>query len=151
MPNHMLVITKTHGVSCNIGIAYTVTSYYVSKLLTLATYATLRYKRDIFNFQSAILRKTSFPKARSSKRKEPAKGNNHRRQLLEYDVSHLKAKAGRRFSGYLTAFCAPCFPSYTSKGDSAIDLRDKRIFNNSIMLKTCIKRVESMLITNASS
>nr|DAS57769.1 MAG TPA: hypothetical protein [Caudoviricetes sp.] len=76
----------------------------------------MRYKRDIFNFQSAILRKTSFPKARSSKRSEPAKGNNHPRQPREHEVSHLKAKAGRRFSGYLTAFCAPCFPVYIQKG-----------------------------------
>nr|DAJ50127.1 MAG TPA: beta-sandwich protein [Caudoviricetes sp.]DAK26884.1 MAG TPA: beta-sandwich protein [Caudoviricetes sp.] len=33
MPSRILVITKTHDVSCNIGIAYTVPSYSVSKVL----------------------------------------------------------------------------------------------------------------------
>lgn len=33
MRNHISVITKTHAVSCDIGIAYTVTSYIVSNLL----------------------------------------------------------------------------------------------------------------------
>nr|DAD63104.1 MAG TPA: hypothetical protein [Caudoviricetes sp.] len=40
--------------------------------------------------------------------------------------------------------------SLHSKGNSAIDLRDKRIFNDYYLSKTCIKRVENMLITNAS-
>nr|DAM62519.1 MAG TPA: hypothetical protein [Caudoviricetes sp.] len=106
-------------------------------MLTLATYATLGYFGDIRVFLSAILRKISFPKVRIRKRNEPAKGNNHPGQPQEYDVSHLKAKAGRRFSGYLTAFCASCFPSYTSKGNSTIDLRHKRIFNDYYLSKTC--------------
>nr|DAF92483.1 MAG TPA: Testis-expressed sequence 29 protein [Siphoviridae sp. ctkhg5] len=106
----------------------------------------MRYKRDIFNFQSAILRKTSFPKERSSKRKEPAKGNNHREQPREHDVSHLEAKAGRRFSGYLPVFCAPCFPVYIQM---AIVLSICAIC---AFLMTIIyrKRVDNMLITNAS-
>nr|DAS57770.1 MAG TPA: hypothetical protein [Caudoviricetes sp.] len=33
MPSRILVITKTHGMACNIGIAYTVSSYSVSKVL----------------------------------------------------------------------------------------------------------------------
>nr|DAJ50126.1 MAG TPA: hypothetical protein [Caudoviricetes sp.]DAK26885.1 MAG TPA: hypothetical protein [Caudoviricetes sp.] len=114
-------------------------------MLTLATYATLGYFGDIRVFKSAILRKTSFPKDRNSKRKEPAKGNNHPRQPREHEVSHLKAKAGRRFSGYLTVFCAPCFPVYIQM---AIVLSICAI-SAFLMTIICRKRVENMLITNA--
>nr|DAS53341.1 MAG TPA: hypothetical protein [Caudoviricetes sp.] len=61
-----------------------------------------------------------------------------------------QSKSGQTLQRVSDRLLRSLLSSLHSKGNSTIDLRDKRIFNNYYLLKTCIKRVENMLITNAS-
>ena len=158
MPIRIPVITKTHGVSCNIGIAYTVTSYYVSKVLhncfQIVNFGDIRDIEVLWRhsrFFICYTKENKFPKRPQQQEKRTSKGKQSPETTSGVRRFTPQSKSGQTLQRISARLLRSLLSSLHSKGNSTIDLRDKRIFYNSIMLKTCIKRVESMLITNASS
>lgn len=158
MPIRIPVITKTHGVSCNIGIAYTVTSYYVSKVLhncfQIVNFGDIRDIGVLWRhsrFFICYTKENKFPKSTQQQEKRTSQGKQSPETTSGARRFTLQSKSGQTLQRISARLLRSLLSSLHSKGNSTIDLRDKRIFYNSIMLKTCIKRVESMLITNASS
>lgn len=156
MPNHMLVITKTHGVSCNIGIAYTVTSYYVSKVLhncfQIVNFGDIRDIGVLWRHSRFLIcytKENKFPKRPQQQEKRTSQGKQSPETTLEVRRFTPKSKSGQTLQRISARLLRSLLSSLHSNGHSAIDLRDKRIFNNYYLLKTCIKRVDNMLITNA--
>lgn len=153
----MLVITKTHGVSCNIGIAYTVTSYYVSKVLhncfQIVNFGDIRDIGVLWRHSRFLIcytKENKFPKRPRQQEKRTSKGKQSPRKTFQVRRFTPKSKSGQTLQRVSDRLLRSLLSSLHSKGNSTIDLRDKRIFYNYYLLKTCIKRVDNMLITNAS-
>ncbi len=151
------VITKAHGVSCNIGIAYTVPSYSVSKVLhncfQIVNFGDIRDIGVLWRHSRFLIcytKENKFPKSPYQKEKRTSKGKQSPGTTSGVRRFTPQSKSGQTLQRVSDRLLRSLLSSLHSKGNSTIDLRDKRIFNNLIMLKTCIKRVENMLITNAS-
>lgn len=157
MRNQISVITKTHGVSCNIGIAYTVTSYSVSKLLhncfQIVNFGDIRdieVQTRHFLISICYTKENKFPKSTQQREKRASEGKQSPRETSGVRRFTPRSKSGQTLQRVSARLLRSLLSSLHSKGNSTIDLRDKRIFNNYYLLKTCIKRVENMVITNAS-
>lgn len=157
MPSHILVITKTHGMACNIGIAYTVSSYSVSKVLhncfQIVNFGDIRdieVQTRHFLISICYTKENKFPKSTQQQEKRTSEGKQSLREISGVRRFTPQSKSGQTLQRISDRLLRSLLSSLHSNGHSAIDLRDKRIFNNYYLLKTCIKRVESMLITNAS-
>lgn len=158
MPNQIPVITKAHAVSCNIGIAYTVPSYYVSNVLhncfQIVNFGDIRdieVQTRHFLISICYTKENKFPKRPQQQEKRTNEGKQSLREISGVRRFTPQSKSGQTLQRISDRLLRSLLSSLHSNGHSAIDLRDKRIFNNYYLLKTCIKRVESMLITNASS
>lgn len=157
MPICMPVITKTHGMACNIGIAYTVTSYYVSKVLhncfQIVNFGDIRDIEVLWRhsrFFICYTKENKFPKRPQQQEKRTSQGKQSPETISGARRFTLQSKSGQTLQRISARLLRSLLSSLHSNGHSAIDLRDKCIFNDYYLLKTCIKRVESMLITNAS-
>lgn len=138
------VITKAHCVSCNIGIAYTVTSYYVSTLLhncfQIVNFGDIRdievlWRHSRFFF--CYTKENKFPKRPQQQEKRTSKGKQSQKAASGVRRFTPQSKSGQtlqRISARLLRFL---LSSLHSNGHSAIDLRDKRIFNDYYLSKTC--------------
>lgn len=154
MPNHMLVITKTHGVSCNIGIAYTVTSYYVSKVLhncfQIVNFGDIRDIGVLWRhsrFSICYTKENKFPKSTRQQEKRTSEGKQSLETTSGARSFTPQSKSGQTLQRISDRLLRSLLSSLHSNGHSTIDLRDMRIFNDYYLLKTCIKRVDIMLIT----
>lgn len=154
MPSRILVITKTHGMACNIGIAYTVPSYYVSKLLhncfQIVNFGDIRDIGVLWRHSRFLIcytKENKFPKRPQQQEKRTSEGKQSPETTSGARRFTLQSKSGQTLQRVSDRLLRSLLSSLHSKGNSTIDLRDKRIFNNLIMLKTCIKYVENMLIT----
>lgn len=152
------VITKAHGVSCNIGIAYTVPSYSVSKVLhncfQIVNFGDIRdieVQTRHFLISICYTKENKFPKRPQQQEKRTSEGKQSPETTSGERSFTSQSKSGQTLQRVSDRLLRSLLSSLHPNGHSAIDLRDKRIFNNYYLLKTCIKRVESMLITNASS
>lgn len=157
MPICIPVITKTHGVSCNIGIAYTVPSYSVSKVLhncfQIVNFGDIRDIEVLWRHSRFLIcytKENKFPKSTQQQEKRTSKGKQSPETTSGARRFTPQSKSGQTLQRISARLLRSLLSSLHSNGHSAIDLRDKRIFNYYYLLKTCIKRVESMLITNAS-
>lgn len=144
--------------SCNIGIAYTVPSYSVSKVLhncfQIVNFGDIRDIEVLWRHSRFLIcytKENKFPKRPQQQEKRTSKGKQSPREISEARRFTSQSKSGQTLQRVSDRLLRSLLSSLHSKGNSTIDLRDKRIFNNYYLLKTCIKRVESMLITNASS
>lgn len=151
------VITKAHGVSCNIGIAYTVPSYSISKVLhncfQIVNFGDIRDIGVLWRHSRFLIcytKENKFPKRPQQQEKRTSEGKQSQKATSEVRRFTPQSKSGQTLQRISARLLRSLLSSLHSKGNSAIDLRDKRIFNNYYLSKTCIKRVESMLITNAS-
>lgn len=157
MPIRIPVITKAHGVSCNIGIAYTVPSYSVSKVLhncfQIVNFGDIRDIGVLWRHSRFLIcytKENKFPKSTQQQEKRTSKGKQSPREISGVRRFTPQSKSGQTLQRISARLLRSLLSSLHSNGHSAIDLRDKRIFNDYYLSKTCIKRVESMLITNAS-
>lgn len=138
------VITKAHCVSCNIGIAYTVTSYYVSTLLhncfQIVNFGDIRDIEVLWRhsrFFICYTKENKFPKRPQQQKKRTSKGKQSQKAASGVRRFTPQSKSGQtlqRISARLLRFL---LSSLHSNGHSAIDLRDKRIFNDYYLSKTC--------------
>lgn len=151
------VITKAHGVSCNIGIAYTVPSYSVSKVLhncfQIVNFGDIRDIGVLWRHSRFLIcytKENKFPKRPQQQEKRTSEGKQSPETTSGARRFTLQSKSGQTLQRVSDRLLRSLLSSLHSKGNSAIDLRDMRIFNNYYLLKTCIKRVESMLIPNAN-
>ena len=157
MPIRTPVITTTHGVSCNIGIAYTVSSYFVSTLLhncfQIVNFGDIRDIEVLWRHSRFLIcytKENKFPKSTQQQEKRTSKGKQSQKATSEARRFTPQSKSGQTLQRISARLLRSLLSSLHSKGNSTIDLRDTRIFNNYYLSKTCIKRVENMLITNAS-
>lgn len=151
------VITKAHGVSCNIGIAYTITSYYVSKVLhncfQIVNFGDIRDIGVLWRHSRFLIcytKENKFPKRPQQQEKRTSEGKQSPRKTLQVRRFTPQSKSGQTLQRISARLLRSLLSNLHSKGNSTIDLRDKRNFYDYYLLKTCIKRVENMLITNAS-
>lgn len=151
------VITKPHAVSCNIGIAYTVPSYYVSNVLhncfQIVNFGDIRdieVQTRHFLISICYTKENKFPKNTQQQEKRTSKGKQSQKATSGVRCFTPQSKSGQTLQRVSDRLLRSLLSSLHSKGNSTIDLRDKRIFNNYYLLKTCIKHVENMLITNTS-
>lgn len=158
MPIRISVITKTHGVSCNIGIAYTIPSYYVSDVLhncfQIVNFGDIRDIGVLWRHSRFLIcytKENKFPKRPQQQEKRTSEGKQSPETTSGVRRFTPQSKSGQTLQRISARLLRSLLSSLHSKGNSTIDLRDKRIFNDYYLLKTCIKRVENMLITNASS
>lgn len=158
MPIRISVITKTHGVPCNIGIAYTVTSYYVSKVLhncfQIVNFGDIRDIGVLWRHSRFLIcytKENKFPKRPQQQEKRTSEGKQSPIETSGVRRFTPQSKSGQTLQRVSDRLLRSLLSSLHSKGNNTIDLRDKRIFNNYYLLKTCIKRVENMLITNTTS
>lgn len=154
MPIRIPVITKTHGVSCNIGIAYTVASYYVSKVLhncfQIVNFGDIRDIEVLWRHSRFLIcytKENKFPKSTKQQEKRTSKGKQSQKATSGARCFTPQSKSGQTLQRVSARLLRSLLSSLHSKGNSAIDLRDMRIFNNYYLSKTCIKRVDNMLIT----
>ena len=157
MSIRMPVITKTHGVACNIGIAYTIHSHYVSKVLhncfQIVNFGDIRDIGVLWRhsrFSICYTKENKFPKSTQQQEKRTSEGKQSQKATSGVRRFTPQSKSGQTLQRVSDRLLRSLLSSLHSKGNSTIDLRDMRIFNNYYLLKTCIKRVENMLITNAS-
>ena len=157
MPIHIPVITKTHAVSCNIGIAYTAFSYFVSTLLhncfQIVNFGDIRdieVQTRHFLISICYTKENKFPKRPQQQEKRTSQGKQSPETTSGARRFTPKSKSGQTLQRISARLLRSLLSSLHSNGHCAIDLRDKRIFNDYYLLKTCIKRVDNMLITKAS-
>lgn len=143
--------------SCNIGIAYTIPSYSVSNVLhncfQIVNFGDIRdieVQTRHFLISICYTKENKFPKSTKQQEKRTSKGKQSQKTTSGVRRFTPQSKSGQTLQRISARLLRSLLSSLHSNGNSTIDLRDKRIFYNSIMLKTCIKRVENMLITNAS-
>ena len=147
------VITKAHGVSCNIGIAYTAPSYSVSKVLhncfQIVNFGDIRDIGVLWRHSRFLIcytKENKFPKSMQQQEKRTSKGKQSPREISGVRRFTPQSKSGQTLQRISACFCAPCFPVYIQM---AIVLSICAI-SAFLMTIICRKRVESMLITNAS-
>lgn len=144
MPSRILVITKTHGMACNIGIAYTVSSYSISKVLhncfQIVNFGDIR-DIEVFWRHSRFLicytKENKFPKSTQQQEKRTSKGKQSPREILGVRRFTPQSKSGQTLQRISARLLRSLLSSLHSKGNSTIDLRDKRIFNDYYLSKTC--------------
>lgn len=144
MPSRILVITKTHGMACNIGIAYTVSSYSISKVLhncfQIVNFGDIR-DIEVFWRHSRFLicytKENEFPKSTQQQEKRTSKGKQSPREILGVRRFTPQSKSGQTLQRISARLLRSLLSSLHSKGNSTIDLRDKRIFNDYYLSKTC--------------
>ena len=144
MPIRIPVITKTHGVSCNIGIAYTVTSYYVSKVLhncfQIVNFGDIRdieVQTRHFLISICYTKENKFPKSTQQQEKRTSKGKQSPREISGVRRFTPQSKSGQTLQRISARLLRSLLSSLHSNGHSAIDLRDKRIFNDYYLSETC--------------
>ena len=144
MPNHIPVITKAHGVSCNIGIAYTITSYYVSKVLhncfQIVNFGDIRDTQVLLRHSRFLIcytKENKFPKRPRQQEKQTSKGKQSRKGTFQVRCFTPQSKSGQTLQRISARLLRSLLSSLHSNGHSAIDLRDKRIFNDYYLSKTC--------------
>ena len=154
MPICMPVITKTHAVSCNIGIAYTAFSYFVSNVLhncfQIVNFGDIRdieVQTRHFLISICYTKENKFPKSTQQQEKRTSEGKQSPETTSGTRRFTPQSKSGQTLQRVSDRLLRSLLSSLHSKGNSAIDLRDKRIFNDYYLSKTCIKRVDNMLIT----
>lgn len=144
MPSRILVITKTHGMACNIGIAYTVPSYYVSKLLhncfQIVNFGDIR-DIEVFLRHSRFLicytKENKFPKRPQQQEKRTSEGEQSPETTSGARSFTPQSKSGQTLQRISARLLRSLLSSLHSNGHSAIDLRDMRIFNDYYLSKTC--------------
>ena len=144
MPICMPVITKTHGVSCNIGIAYTVTSYYVSKVLhncfQIVNFGDIRDIEVLLRhsrFSICYTKENKFPKRPQQREKRTSEGKQSPKTTSGARRFTPQSKSGQTLQRISARLLRSLLSSLHSNGHSAIDLRNKRIFNDYYLSKTC--------------
>ena len=144
MPIRIPVITKAHGVSCNIGIAYTVPSYSVSKVLhncfQIVNFGDIRDIGVLWRHSRFLIcytKENKFPKRPQQQEKRTSEGEQSPETTSGTRRFTPQSKSGQTLQRVSDRLLRSLLSSLHSKGNSAIDLRDKRIFNNYLMLKTC--------------
>lgn len=144
MPICMPVITKTHGMACNIGIAYTVTSYYVSKVLhncfQIVNFGDIRDIEVLWRhsrFFICYTKENKFPKRPKQQEKRTSKGKQSQKAASGVRRFTPQSKSGQTLQRISARLLRSLLSSLHSNGHSAIDLRDKRIFNDYYLSKTC--------------
>ena len=144
MPICMPVITKTHAVSCNIGIAYTVTSYIISNLLhncfQIVNFGDIRDIGVLWRHSRFLIcytKENKFPKRLQQQEKRTSQGKQSPETTSVVRRFTPKSKSGQTLQRVSDRLLRSLLSSLHSNGHSAIDLRDKRIFNNYYLSKTC--------------
>ena len=130
------VITKAHCVSCNIGIAYTVTSYYVSTLLhncfQIVNFGDIRDIEVLWRHSRFLIcytKENKFPKSTQQQEKRTSKGKQSPETTSGARRFTPQSKSGQTLQRISARLLRSLLSSLHSNGHSAIDLRDKRIFN----------------------
>lgn len=144
MPNHISVITKAHGVSCNIGIAYTVPSYSVSKVLhncfQIVNFGDIRDIEVLWRHSRFLIcytKENKFPKRPQQQEKRTSEGKQSQKAASGVRRFTPQSKSGQTLQRISARLLRSLLSSLHSNGHSAIDLRDKRIFNDYYLSKTC--------------
>lgn len=96
------VITKAHGVSCNIGIAYTVTSYFVSTLLhncfQIVNFGDIRdieVQTRHFLISICYTKENKFPKSTQQQEKRTSEGKQSQKATSEVRRFTPQSKSGQ--------------------------------------------------------
>ena len=138
------VITKAQGVSCNIGIAYTVPSYSVSKVLhncfQIVNFGDIRdieVQTRHSRFLICYTKENKFPKRPQQQEKRTSEGKQSKKATSGVRRFTPQSKSGQTLQRISARLLRSLLSSLHSKGNSTIDLRDKRIFYNYYLSKTC--------------